>query len=735
MFRWAVVFAVLLLASCSTGSTGEEAVTDVLPDLSWISDQTGNRSGNHPPELSRIGDKEALVGETMAVILQAFDADGDEVTFSAYGDIPVGAKFSKASGEFTWSPMSESGPHLVTFVVSDGEDFDSETVELQAVLEKTSHAPEFVELGDQSVLIGTPFSLRLEATDEDGDPLEFSIKSVIPEGASIESDTGWFHWTAPESLRGETLRVTFEVSDGALTDAMELRFTISDGQTGNHPPTFDAVGPVETTPGSLVEFTVHAQDEDGDPVTVTAASTLPDSAEFNPVSHVFRWTPSLEAAGKSFQVDFSASDGTLKALLSVTIWVRHPAAGCTDDEFEPNNDSESASVLTDGAHSGLSICDTALSPVDVDWFKVTLGAAEQLDVMIEFDHDEGDLELALFASGNLNEPLVYSPGLGDVEALEYLSVAGEQVYVVVFGVGGQEFKVPYVMDVARSQGEPCLPDDFEPNDSPGQASALPLAAVSGTTIPDLTICPGDIDVYQLNLTCGDEFLAGVNFMHADGDLDLRLIHQDSGEVVDQSMGTTDGETVVLGAVQRAGAYLIEVSGYPVESTRNDYTMEILRTPGPSCAGDSLEPNDDTNSATPVGQTSEFDNLTLCCDDDWYRLPEGLGTVSVTLLSDPDDGAHAWFLTNPMGAGASLACSGGTCEGTATLLSSSPLFLVVSGAPGTSYLLSIELDSTGVVESCEGHCGGSSGSCYCDDGCVAYGDCCADACELCGYCDE
>jgi len=36
-------------------------------------------------------------------------------------------------------------------------------------------------------------------------------------------------------------------------------------------------------------------------------------------------------------------------------------------------------------------------------------------------------------------------------------------------------------------------------------------------------------------------------------------------------------------------------------------------------------------------------------------------------------------------------------------------------------------------SCSGVCGGSSGSCYCDAACVTYGDCCPDACAVCGQC--
>jgi hypothetical protein len=38
-------------------------------------------------------------------------------------------------------------------------------------------------------------------------------------------------------------------------------------------------------------------------------------------------------------------------------------------------------------------------------------------------------------------------------------------------------------------------------------------------------------------------------------------------------------------------------------------------------------------------------------------------------------------------------------------------------------------------SCVGYCGGSTGSCYCDAACVGAGDCCYDACFVCGQCPD
>jgi len=39
-----------------------------------------------------------------------------------------------------------------------------------------------------------------------------------------------------------------------------------------------------------------------------------------------------------------------------------------------------------------------------------------------------------------------------------------------------------------------------------------------------------------------------------------------------------------------------------------------------------------------------------------------------------------------------------------------------------------------IITCEEACGEFTGSCYCDDSCIDSGDCCDDACSLCGYCE-
>jgi hypothetical protein len=87
----------------------------------------------------------------------------------------------------------------------------------------------------------------------------------------------------------------------------------------NQAPVFTAGGESQTVAeGQNLSFTVDATDPDGARDTVTyATSTLPAGATFDPATRTFSWTPGFNQAG-SFEVTFTASDGTKAFSLSST---------------------------------------------------------------------------------------------------------------------------------------------------------------------------------------------------------------------------------------------------------------------------------------------------------------------------------------------------------------------------------------------------------------------------------
>ena len=83
-------------------------------------------NSNAAPVLEAIGDKTLNERDTLTFSVSAADLDGDAITYSVQ-DLPVGATFN--GDTFSWRPWyGAHGTHVVTFVASDGQLEDLETV-------------------------------------------------------------------------------------------------------------------------------------------------------------------------------------------------------------------------------------------------------------------------------------------------------------------------------------------------------------------------------------------------------------------------------------------------------------------------------------------------------------------------------------------------------------------------------------------------------------------------------
>jgi hypothetical protein len=86
---------------------------------------------NTPPELLPIKPQTAYVGSRFDLRLEAYDPEGDLVTFSC--KCPTIESFEKrariirvgAQGLFSWTPLApDVGEHQIDFIANDGENTD-----------------------------------------------------------------------------------------------------------------------------------------------------------------------------------------------------------------------------------------------------------------------------------------------------------------------------------------------------------------------------------------------------------------------------------------------------------------------------------------------------------------------------------------------------------------------------------------------------------------------------------
>ncbi|HUV82326.1 MAG TPA: putative Ig domain-containing protein [archaeon] len=122
-------------------------------------------------------------------------------------------------------------------------------------------APVLGSIGARSVDVEDTLAFTVSASDVDGDSLTYSATG-LPNGASFDTASGAFSWT-PADGDATTYVVTFEVTDGYLSDSEVVTITVNEG---NHAPVITAFEPAD---GSVFDETdtinirVTASDVDG----------------------------------------------------------------------------------------------------------------------------------------------------------------------------------------------------------------------------------------------------------------------------------------------------------------------------------------------------------------------------------------------------------------------------------------------------------------------------------------
>src|SRR5262245_6492483 len=92
------VLLTILLVACGDdtnksdggGGAGDGDVLDTNPNADVPGG--GDSSGNHAPELERIGDRSVAVGQTLTITVSAKDSDNDKLSYSVFGNLPPGAR-------------------------------------------------------------------------------------------------------------------------------------------------------------------------------------------------------------------------------------------------------------------------------------------------------------------------------------------------------------------------------------------------------------------------------------------------------------------------------------------------------------------------------------------------------------------------------------------------------------------------------------------------------------------
>jgi len=202
------LLVVLLLGVISISLTG--CLSMLFPEL------------NNPPVITPIPDATITVGETFTYTVEATDPDeGNTLIFSLTTDPLTNMIIDSTTGVISWTPNT-TGDFEVTVEVSDGELTDTQSFTISAS-EPPNQAPIITPILDATITVGETFTYTVDATDPDGDELNYSLATNPSTDMSIDENSGVISWT-PTAIG--SYEVTVEVSDGSESTTQSFTITV-----------------------------------------------------------------------------------------------------------------------------------------------------------------------------------------------------------------------------------------------------------------------------------------------------------------------------------------------------------------------------------------------------------------------------------------------------------------------------------------------------------------------------
>ena len=364
-------------------------------------------------------------------------------------------------------------------------------------------------------------------------------------------------------------------------------------------------------------------------------------------------------------------------------------ATCAPDRLEPNDSRQAPAQINGGAQSGLTLC-----PGDDDYFAVSLGQGDSVTLTLSFVHGEGNLDLELFDPAG--QVVASARGTTGTETFSYTAAApGVHVaHVILTRDTGPTPGNTYTLET-RAQIAPCPDDRLEENDSD-----LESAFLSPGNQPNLNVCVGDDDFYDVLLQGGDTLTVDLTFSHAEGDVDVQILGL-LGIALATGDSSTDDESVSYTA-RNTGFFTVRVTlaadSGAVPGNPYGMNVTVTRTPAAMCTADALEDNDSAAAARP-STPGNLSNLTVCSgDEDYYAYTFAAGDdVTVNVSFSDAEGDVDVELLGPSGASVAGSASSTDNESFAYTVATAGthtlrvlLYADDGATPGNTYALNVQV---------------------------------------------
>ena len=301
------------------------------------------------PVLDPLASMRMHVGQTSDQALHATDADGDPLSFTKF----LGPSYMTVTTTDAGSGSASGNIRLAPSLGDGGATIGSVTVDDSYFYVLASFSivvtPSLDQPADMTVDEGTTADQRLTASDSDGHPLTFSLRSgpTFATVTTTSDSTGNIH-LAPSFFDAGSYRATVSVTDGVAAHEGSFLITV---RNVNRPPVLTQPADMHAAPYTVTDQVLTASDPDGEGLTfVTVAGPRYMSVSgLGGVPHV-RLDPSYGDTG-TVVATVGVSDGTAFDQKPFTIRIdldnNPPALNLRDIDIAEGTDVDQTFVAVD----------------------------------------------------------------------------------------------------------------------------------------------------------------------------------------------------------------------------------------------------------------------------------------------------------------------------------------------------------------------------------------------------
>ena len=312
------------------------------------------------------------VGVNIGTAIAATDPDGNTLTYTLGGPDAASFDVDSSTGQLktkTTLDRESQSTYTVTITVSDGSITNIIVVTIN--VSNVNEVPVFTEGNSttrtvaEKTLEGVEIGTAIGATDPDGDTLTYTLSGTDADIFELESTTGQLKTKKILDFETQfTYKVTLTVSDGKLSDTIDVTITVIDidETIPNRAPVFTDG---ENTTRSVAENTsadtdigtaIAATDPDGNTLIYTLSGTDAATFDIDSTSGQLKTKDTLDYETKNTcSVTITVSDGSLTDTINVTINVTDIV------ETIPNR----APVFTEGETTTRAVAENTIADTNI----------------------------------------------------------------------------------------------------------------------------------------------------------------------------------------------------------------------------------------------------------------------------------------------------------------------------------------------------------------------------------